>query len=325
MNKPERTAIDWIVEADQIITARPARDNAFMFEPIAILAGDSNGIDIPYIVDSTTRRKLENNPGVSVIFARVADEPWQRVGLMDDVLGPIFRTALERRSAWEIGNDSDRLTMIEDLQNHPDPRVQALVISEFDRLPYHILRDAEITIPAEQLLSDLWTRQGYPFQAIRVLLLGLHGNDAARAEITSYIDRVADWDWAQNLGAFAAAWIEIDGVEAVEGLGELMLRDPGQPLDKLEQVVTALSVHNSVADAQVRHAISAEIAEFIALRPEAAGIVARQFTARADWSQAAILAPLVQDRRLHSAADLLTVSIYLAQARQAELSTGSEG
>jgi hypothetical protein len=198
------------------------------------------------------------------------------------------------------------------------------VISEFDKMPYERLRTVDIRIPPQELLSELWTKQGYPYQAILVLLLGLSGDDAARAEVHAFIDRVEDWDWANNLGAFSAALVELDGAEGVEKLADRLLLDPGQPLEKLEEVVMALAAINRLAAPEVQTAIGLAISDFIALRPDGAEIVARQFAAVSDWSQAATLQPLVRQRSLSGLTGLLTVSVYLAQAREANLSAEKE-
>jgi hypothetical protein len=49
--------------------------------------------------------------------------------------------------------------------------------------------------------------------------------------------------------------------------------------------------------------------------------VAQQFSTYSDWSQRDPLEKLVRDKRLISMADLMTVSVYVAQARDAVLTT----
>ena len=322
MVKPERTAIDWIVEADQLVLTRPQAGNAFLFGIADVLAGTPAGTPIDQLVDTATRTRLERNPDDAVLFARIEGGPWHRVGYVDARFRDLMDVALANRTEWRTGMTSGRTDFIHALQASDDPIQRTLVIGELDKVPYPDLRAFDLQIPVEELLADLWTPTGYPYQATRALLLGLSGTPEARAEIAAFIDRVEDWPWANNLGAFAAAYIELEGVAGVEHLARGMLSDPTQPLDKVEQIIMALSVHHALAEPALRDAIGETIHGLVALRPETGVAVARQFSLRADWSQTAVLEPLVRARNFSTMGDLLTVSVYLATARQETMRTG---
>ncbi len=330
MTKPERTAIDWIVDADDLLVARPRPDNAFAYGVSQVLVGSGTDVDLPGLVSTAVRQRLATNPEDGMLFARIKGSTsgigggeWRMVNYVDDSFRRVLRTAVMHRDIWQHGFDETRQHYLNRLQDNPDPRIRALVIAEFDKMPYEMLRTMDIRIPAAELLADLWSRQGYPFQEIRVLLLGQVGGPAARAEVHGFIDRVADWNWAQNLGAFSAALVEIDGVQGVQKLSQRLLLDPAQPLDKLEQVILALAAINRLADQDIQDAIGLAIDDLIALRPQTGPIVARQFSAVSDWSQAAALQPLVTQGALSNMTELLTVSVYLAQAREAALAQGT--
>ena len=77
----------------------------------------------------------------------------------------------------------------------------------------------------------------------------------------------------------------------------------------------ALSVHHGLADPLLRSEIQSAIKALVDQRPEAGVIVARQFSLRSDWSQADVLEPLVRERDV-ALGDLLTISVYLARARE---------
>jgi hypothetical protein len=325
--KPERSAIDWIVEADELVIARPRADNEFAYGVSEFLVGSKTDIELPGLVSSTIRRQLALNKKDGVLFARVsqsedgiAGSGWRMVAKVDETFRPILDAALANRIEWRDGYDQSRQDFVDGLQGNSDPIIRALVISEFDKMPYERLRTVDIRIPPQELLSELWTKQGYPYQAILVLLLGLSGDDAARAEVHAFIDRVEDWDWANDLGAFSAALVELDGAEGVEKLADRFLLDPEQPLEKLEEVVMALAAINRLAEPEVQTAIGLAISDFIATGPDRAEIVARQFAAVSDWSQAATLQPLVRQRSISGLTGLLTVSVYLARAREANVS-----
>jgi hypothetical protein len=320
---PEKSSIDWIVEADRLVLARPRPDNKFAFGVTEVLIGEMGDIELPGLVDSKTRRMLTVNPRQAILFARIEGGDWKRVATIDETFRPILEAAMRYRGDWAGEFDEGRKEFIEELQDNADPRVKALVIAELDKMPYEMLRRMDMRIPPDELISELWMISEAPYQAIRALLLGLSDDEAAHREIHDFINRVEDRSLVRNLGAFAAALIEIDGVAGVEKLASGMLLDPSQPLEKLEQILMALSVQNVVAEREVRDAIGIAVADFVALRPEGGAIVARQFATRSDWSQAAVLQQLLQDQGLPNATDLLTVSVYLAQARQAA-AIGSE-
>lgn len=319
MIKPDRTQIDWIVEAETLVLARPTANNPFSYETLSVLHGNGERPPINQLVDSATRRTLALNQRDSVLFAYQPDSGWQRVALVNDGFRDILDTALAHRASWNTGMPQSRMEFVSALQDSPVPVHKAIVIGELDKVPYADLRQLDLRIPSEDLLADLWTQRGYPYQAIRALLLGLSDDPSARKEIHDYINRAADSQWSNNLGAFAAAFIELEGKDGVDHLDRTMLRDPDQPLDRVEQIVMALSVHHGLSDTNVNAAIKGVVQDLVERRPETGAIVARQFSLRSDWSQAMILEPLVQQRKV-ALTDLVTISVYVARARENDAS-----
>ncbi len=323
MVKPERTVIDWIVDSETLVLARPSDENPFTFDATRVLVGVDEGPPIGELVDSLIRRKLEARASDAVLFAHDSETGWQRVAYVDESFRDILQTTLDHRLAWQNSMPQSRLDLIMALQDSSLPAHKAIVIGELDKVPYANLRALDIRISDEELLGDLWNTTGYPYQAIRALLLGLSGTPAARAEIHEFIERVTDWGWANNLGAFAAAYIELEGASGVEHLANAMLLDPAQPLDKLEQIVMAMSVHHGIADQPLKTSIQDTIDALVSQRPSAGAVVARQFSLRSDWSQTSVLEPLVRDRSV-ALGDLLTISVYVARASEADANSGGD-
>lgn len=321
MIKPERTTIDWIVDSEILVLARPSDENPFAFDVTRVLAGVDEGPRIDLLVDVSSRRILAARPSDAVLFAYNSGQGWRRVAYVDASFRYILQTALDHRLAWQNSMPQSRLNLITALQDSSVPAHKSVVIGELDKVPYAVLRTLDLRISDEELLNDLWSRTGYPYQAIRALLLGLSGTPAAKAEIHDYIDLVTDWGWANNLGAFAAAYIELEGASGVEHLTKTMLLDPNQPLEKLEQIVMAMSVHHGIGDQHLRTSIQNSIDALVTRRPEAGVIVARQFSLRSDWSQSTVLEPLVRERSV-ALSDLLTISVYMARAREVGATAG---
>lgn len=317
MIKPERTVIDWIVEADTLVLARPDPSNAFAFDITDVLRGAQRVPAINHLVNSVERKRLTSNPLDAVLFAHDGAE-WRRVVYVDAYFQDTLDAVLAQSAAWFASMPESRIAFIEDLQQSNDPRHKAIVIGELDKVPYADLRRFDLQISEDELLDRMWSLDDYAYQAILTLLLGFTGTPVAQAEVHDYIDRVADWSWAENLGAFAAALIEMDGTAGVEKLASGMLADPNQSIGKIEQLVMALSVHHALASPELQLAIQSTLDDLLTTRPEAAVVIARQYGLRADWSQAEYLAPLVRDRQFSSLQDMLTVSVYIAQAHESQ-------
>lgn len=323
MVKPEKTQIDRMIEAERLVLARPGLTNGFQFEVTTTLVGPEEGPPIRQLVDSTARRRLASNPSDAVLFGYSREEGWTRIAYIDESSRFILDAALENRSDWRMGMTQGRLGFITELQARNAPADWSLIIGELDKVPYPQLREMDLRISDDKLRAKMWTKEGYRYQAILALLAGLSGTPKSRDMIHAFIERAAERDRVNNLGAFAAAYLELEGVEGAEHLEQAFLMAPAQSLDRIEQIVMAMSVHHGLEDPELRNTIHAAIGRLVAARPEAGAVVARQFSLRSDWSQASQLEPLVRDRQVANMTDMLTISVYLGRAREAALMRGA--
>lgn len=324
LTKPERSLIDWIVEADELAIARPQKDNPFKYEIEEVLVGAPANVNLPNLVSSVLRRKLSANPNDGMLFARVSSvvdgslrSSWKQVSYVDGDTRSLIASAIEHRRTWSDGYHETRRTFVESLQGNDHPAIKVLVINEFDKMPYEMLREADIRLSSSELVEDLWTLEGYPFQTTRVLMLGLTGDQRARDEVHAFFDRREDWHRAINLAAFSAALIELDGTEGIKMLSDRVLSKPNLNPEALEQVILAFAAINRLVEPEVHQAIGQAITDLVAERPNAGVIVARQFSAVSDWSQLETLKPLVRERKFKNLNELLVASVYLAKAKEA--------
>ncbi|MEO9576329.1 MAG: hypothetical protein ABJ263_05920 [Tateyamaria sp.] len=324
--KPERTAIDWIVDTETLVLAHAKPGNRFAFEIATVLVGPPDPSPIPHLVNSTLRRKLANDPEGKVLFAQSADGQWRRVAYVDVIFRDVLSTALANRDNWRSGMTQDRVDFVAGLQGSPDPRHRALLIGELDKVPYAQLRDLDLRLSDTELIADLWSPEGYAFQAIRALLLGMTGTDEARSAVSGVVERAMDGGTTKNLGAFAAAYIELGGTAAVRSLSNGFFGDASTSPLVLEQIVTAMSVHRALADDEGQREIDAAILDLVQSRPDAASIVAQQFGKRSDWTQVDALEPLMRNHKMTTKEALWTVSGYVVNARSTsrEISVGSK-
>jgi len=318
--KPAKTVIDRVIETDHLVVARANPENEFVYQVVETLRGNGSHATIAQLVDTRTRRKLAANPQDGVLFAfDTATGQWRLIAYLTPQYRSVIDRVLSGMGTWQGAYDPARFAIFEALQDHPEPALRELALREIDKAPYELLREIDLRMPVDSLLAGLRTLQDYPYKSIRILLLGLSGDDAARREIHAFFDRVADQDLAQHLGAFATALVEIDGTAGIALLEGKLLSDPRQPLDKLEQVVEALAIHNGVGSHETQQDIAAALGRLLRMRPEAAPLMARQFGSRQDWTLAGQLAPIVAQRRLSKWADLM-VAVYVAQAKAATAS-----
>lgn len=325
---PEKSVGDWLVDGIEVVLARPDPEGGHSFQITEVIHSAGTPPELDLLVGSDLRQRLLANPQDEVLLANDG-YGWIVLSYVDQVFRPLMRDVLARAPGWKDADGADRLALFSALQDSPDPDLRHLALLEIDKAPYRVLRDMELRLTPEELLSRLWQPQDYAYQPIRVLLLGLTGSEAARGAIRDYLTRASDWEWANNLGAFATAGIELDGIDGLRLLERYYLANPHQTMANLEQVVEALAIQHGVAPSELRTEISAALRRLVHARPEAAALVARQFMAREDWSQGPLLAKIMEVDKLTSAPDLMAVAIYVAQARSAHAdmarADGSEG
>jgi hypothetical protein len=315
--KVEKTAADWLVSAEHLVLARPNPENPLQYKAITALRGGDGTGPLPFLVASGSRRLLAGNPEDSVLFAAGENGNWVLVAYADAAFRPVMRQILAESEHWGGGYSEDRFRMFEALQDHPNARIRTLALREIDKAPYAMLRGIDLRLAPDDILDDLWTLEGYAYQPVRILLLGISGSDEARDEVYSFLDRVQDWAWAENLGAYATALIELDGGDGLRRLEDMFLSSDDQPLDKMEQIVAALAEQHASGNPEHADQISGTLRRYAAARPAAIPAIARQFSARSDWSQTGLMELVLSQRGEFSSQDLLSVAVYLAQARAA--------
>lgn len=317
MLKPEKTSADWLVDAPHLVFARPDPENPLRYSVETALRG-AEGLDpIPFLVDTGSRRRLELYPEDAMLLAVDEEGEWVKVTYADADFRALSSVILAKAESWSAGAEEDRFRTFAALLDHQDPVIRRLALSEVDKAPYGLLRSIDLRLSAEEILDGLWTPYGYVYRPVRILLLGISGSETAREEVYSYVDRARGWDGSSDLGPYATALIELDGAAGIDRLDEGFLADISQPLTSLDPVLAALAEHSAHGDPALAPEISAALGRLIQARPESTGMIARQFAARSDWSLAPLLEPAMAQRDQLSSQDLVSVAVYLAQAKAA--------
>lgn len=316
--KPQKTLVDWFLTSWTVALARPDPKDPFRYKVTRIYRGTAVEEEIPVLVDSSTRRRLAQNPQDGVLFAYTPAGGWRAIGAVDGDHHALLDVLVRNAAVWRSEAFSPgRFAVLANYQDHANPGLRRLALQEIDRVPYAMLRTMEVRLSDEDLVRSLRSWADFPYRPINLLLLGLKESETAGTFLNAQVELMRDWETADSLGAAATALVEREGEAGVETLARLYLADPSQAPGKLESVVEALAIHSSLGPEGLQATIQQALAGFVARRPSGAAMIARQFSARGDWSvgpylEAALKAPgdLTADGRL-------LVAAYVEQARAA--------
>lgn len=281
---PANTAVDWLTDASDVILARPSETSLHAYETVKVLKGVGPSVQLPHPLSTTMRTRMERNANDYALFVRSNERSWKYVTVANPAYVSVVEKVLAEFDNWGTGYGPNRFSLFAELLHHPDPAIKKLALQEVDKAPYELLRSLEMTIPAEELLDELWKIQEYDLRSIRILLLGLTDEDSARDVAYRYFKRTKKWSDAKNLGAFATAVMELDGSHGVNWLDNNFLSDSTQNPAKIEQVIEAMAIHSSIGTQEMRTTINVSLDRLVESRPETALVIARQFEKYADAS-----------------------------------------
>ncbi|MEP2530065.1 hypothetical protein [Shimia sp.] len=316
---PLPTLVDQLLGSDEIVLARSAPDNPFRFEAIEALEGPIGVSEIPYLVDSGTRRRLAIDANAAVLFARDgAYGPWQRLAFVDTPMASVLTVIMERLPAWKIGDDLGRFRFFAGLVGHPDDQIHKLALRELDQADYSILRALEVSIDPQRLLVRINDPNEAQYRAIRLLLLGLSDDARLSARLERGIQSSVSSE-NRFLGAYATALIELAGPDAVASIAANYLTDRQLSLLSREVLIEAVALHSGSQDIALERSISKAVNTAIWLDPRLAGAAARQFGARGNWSLQPILRTVLEEGTLLDVADRQDALQYVTLAQDATI------
>ena len=316
---PQPTMVDRLMNSDHIVLARPTQDDPFRFTAMIALEGPLEAVELPHLVDSTTRRQFRADPHAHVLFARDgAYGPWQRVAYVDAAMKDVLDHVVSHLSVWELGNDIGRFTYFGGLINSADPKVRRLALRELDQANYGVLRGLELDPDPTALASRMSLMTEAGLAPIRILLMGLSDGPEVAGFLRAGVERNIGGTNVL-LGAYSTAWIENGGATAANTLAASYLADASLPIESREMVVEALAIHAEAGDMDVRTIARGAVASAVLADPNLAPAVARQFGKRNDWSLGAPVAAALRVATPKSLGDILVVNQYVALADVAGL------
>ena len=273
---PQPTIVEQMLDSSSIVLARQSRLSPFKFEVTETLSGIRPAKPIPFLVDGSTRRKLASED-VSVLFVYdEATETWTRLALIDSNVRPVLDQILARLPMWQSGGEAERAQNFANLLNHPSRTIRNLALKELDLVGYDVLRSLQYTMDSQALLKELSSPLERNREPIRVLLIGLSEDPIAKERLVQGVQS-SRLGIGPYLGAYATAWIELAGIEAVETLTRQHLLAPDITPSAQRLIVEALALHRNYGEPEVSSAVSREMAQAIQTNPHLAALAAQYF------------------------------------------------
>lgn len=313
---PGEGLIDRLLASEHIVLVRPDPDDAGRYIAVEALEGGLADVVIPAVPDPETRARLLANPDHAVLFAREESYgPWAELAYLGPEFRAVIGTVMARLPQWELGDDLGRYAMFAGLIGHVDPAIAEAALREVDQADYGVLRQLPLAGNAEMILAAIDDPAGDDLRPIRILLLGLSGDDRAADYLRPAFTRALMTDGA-ILGAYATALMELGGPDAADTIAREVLLDAKLPVETRELVVEAFALQSQSGAMETGQAVRAAIDSVLVQAPELAGAVARQFGMRGDFSQNERLAGMMNEKRVTAIADMLAVGQYVMFAQE---------
>lgn len=279
---PQPTFVDRLLQSDQVVLASADPDNPFRFKVSERLAGSGAIPDIPYLVDSTLRRRFATDADAAVLFSRNAgDGAWHRIVMVDYSSEPVVRTALKKLPVWALPNDATRFEYFASLIDHPNETIHVMALRELDLAPYDVLRNLDITVDSARLIRPLTDPALIQLQPISILLLGLTEAQGLADDFAVGLENQVRIE-GSTLGAYATALIELKGAQAIERNIAPYLHDKKQPLIVREVLLQAMSLQSESGNPVLEQAIVDNVRIALSVDPQLMGAVVRNFGWQAD-------------------------------------------
>jgi hypothetical protein len=319
---PKKTSADYIVESDTVILARENPASRFYYTPVETLKGHYDGDAIPLLVDSTTARELQLQPALRVALAQ--DRPggtWRRLALAGSEYQAVMRVA----AGWTVGSKTlrERALFFAPYLRNQDRALAELAFLEVARAPYATIRELRGTIARENIYRVIRDFTRVEWHGLYILMLGMSDRDDDLAFVRRKLETAAKYGIAINLGAYATAWIEMVGADAVNVLASEYFAGSGRSSAELLEIVNALSVQGKYARIELRTVIIDAYGLLLEQHPELAGYVAKDLY---DWKVTRFVPRLREI--LNSSVGLdeasqLALAVYLSRADEGWSAAGA--
>jgi hypothetical protein len=323
---PEGTAIDELLKADIIVFARENPDKPFSYIAIETLQGELENPAIDLFVNSRARRRLSIEPELTMVLVRKQNprpsqpderDQWHALGYASDAFETIVRRTLRNSATWQSpGGEQARYEFFMRYLASPEREVRQLAYLEVGKAPYAVIRTADAFVKPASMQVFLNDPLYLEWRRLYILLLGVNASETEAELVRKTMHNLAHFNQGLNLSAWATAYIEIDGEQAIDWLETNYLGNPARAKDLVLETLKALSTQSTTPFSELRPRIAESYQLLIETHPKLAGWVARDLVTWQDWSFAEPLAELRNRETTLDGPSIFAIDYYLGRARQ---------
>ncbi len=318
MYSPQDTVVDRMLASDHIVLARANPDDPFRYKAVSAIEGGIEDVELPFLVDSVTRRKLNLRPDDMVMFLRDGSYgPWEKVAYLDSDYMQIIDDVAANLETWIFQDEWLRYAYFAPLISHQSHEIRRLALSELDKAPYEVLRQLKVDATMDAFRDNLFIPAEAELLPLKTLLIGLTAEEEAVDLLQNRFASVVRQKNLPGVGATATALIEIEGIDGLATVVSTLSTSPDLTVEVAEAAIEAIAIHDLVGSEDLRGAIHDRLGALVAERPDIAGGIARQFGSRGGWQMADELSELIAARQVRDLASLMAVGQYVALAREA--------
>lgn len=272
---PKKTVADFLIESEFVVFARESQAQPFTYSTIAILKGETAPKNIDLFVNSTTRRILKSNPKHAVVLVRKSNQDsWQSLGVADGQFQEVVKRILAHSGEWtgEKGLN-ERYKFFLSLLGHQNRNLHELAYLEMGRAPYRTIKKMAKFVSQDDIRSMLLRREYFEWRSLAILMVSQNPNDQDRKLIEESFQSCHRFSLTTNLTAWATAYIELHGINAIDEIDEVYLSNPERTADEIRTVLIALSIHGQNDNNKLRDRIVESYGVALGKHPEMVGLI----------------------------------------------------
>ena len=272
---PTKTVADYIIESEFVVLARENPDIPFSYSLTERLKGQTTTEDFGLFVDSSTRRRLKANPEDVVVLVRLnSDQEWHSLGIADAQFQEIVKRILAYADHWKSNDGvNDRYRFFLSLLGNENRTVFELAYLELGRAPYSKIKEMAEFISPNEIRPILLRREYYQWRPLAIMLLAQNPSEKDRKLIEDSFDMCNQFSIKTNLAAWTTAYIEINGLSALDVIEEKYLSDANRTELEIRSIIIALSVHGLDGQSELRERIIKSYGLALQNHPHVTGLI----------------------------------------------------
>jgi hypothetical protein len=207
--------------------------------------------------------------GWGLLAQESKDGTWRSLGIADAQFAAMVRRIVWLTPTWQgpRGNER-RIRFFAAWFGHENRLIYELAYLELARAPYPTIKQLGSVVRREQLEPLLRDPMLIDWRPLAILLLSQSGEEKDRRHIIESFQLAEKFGLVKNLGAWATAFIELEGAAAVAFVQDHYFRQHQRKEVELVEVVKAMSLHGTEGRTELRDQIVAAYATLLDVHPE---------------------------------------------------------